>query len=316
VALLGVSDAIGWRLCMVIAGVLCALTGIAYYFVTQDTPEGNFAQLRAEGKMPARKASRGSFLEACCDYRVWALFVVYGACFGIELTINNIAALYFHDYFDLGLASAGLVASLFGLMNIFARTLGGVVGDKWGIKWGLKGRVWFMGLILFLEGIALMLFSQQTVLPLAIGTLMLFSLFVQMSEGATYSVVPFVNKKALGAVAGIVGAGGNAGAVAAGFLFKMETLSWPQALLILGAVVTVCSGFARDHRSGRLARLHGDEADPRCTLNVRRRTAAQRGRNSGLNRIIRQPAACPWTLALAARGTRTARVLSRNNEET
>jgi len=165
--------------------------------------------------------------EARTDYRVWALFVIYGACFGIELTINNIAALYFHDYFDLGLAAAGMVAGLFGLMNIFARTLGGVVGDKCGLNWGLKGRVRFLGTILFLEGLALMLFSQQTLLPIAIGTMLLFSLCIQMSEGATYSVVPFINKKALGAVAGIVGAGGNAGAVAAGFLFKTEALAWP-----------------------------------------------------------------------------------------
>mgnify|MGYP002623154759 FL=1 len=62
-----------------------------------------------------------------------------------------------------------------------------------------------------------------------------------MAEGATFSVVPFVNKKALGSVAGIVGAGGNAGAVAAGFLFKAEAISWPTALFILGALVTVCS---------------------------------------------------------------------------
>ena len=58
--------------------------------------------------------------------------MIYGACFGIELTINNIAALYFMDYFDLGLKTAGLVAGLFGLMNIFARTLGGIIGDRFG----------------------------------------------------------------------------------------------------------------------------------------------------------------------------------------
>ena len=63
-----------------------------------------------------------------------------------------------------------------------------------------------------------------------------------MSEGATFSVVPFVNKKALGAVAGIVGAGGNAGAVAAGFLFR-SAMPWSTALLILGAVVVGCSFF-------------------------------------------------------------------------
>ncbi len=86
-----------------------------------------------------------------------------------------------------------------------------------------------------------MLFSQMNVLVLAIPTLILFSLFVQMSEGATFSVVPFINKRALGSVAGIVGAGGNAGAVAAGFLFKAEAISWPTALFILGAIVTCCS---------------------------------------------------------------------------
>ena len=85
-----------------------------------------------------------------------------------------------------------------------------------------------------------MLFSQMTVLVLAIPTLMVFGLFVKMSNGATYSVVPFINKKALGAVAGIVGAGGNAGAVAAGFLFK-SALDWQTALLVLGAVVVACS---------------------------------------------------------------------------
>ena len=41
-----------------------------------------------------------------------------------------------------------------------------------------------------------------------------------MACGATYALVPFVNSKALGGVAGIVGAGGNVGAVLAGFLMK------------------------------------------------------------------------------------------------
>ena len=61
-----------------------------------------------------------------------------------------------------------------------------------------------------------------------------------MSSGATYSVVPFINRKALGVVAGIVGAGGNAVAVAAGFLFK-SALDWPSALLIIGGCVTLRS---------------------------------------------------------------------------
>lgn len=240
VVVMGCSEAIGWRAAMFVAGLVCLLTGVAYYFLTQDTPEGNFKDLRAAGRMPAGNKVGGAFLTACKDPRVWALFVIYGACFGVELTINNVAALYFTDYFGLGLAAAGVTAGLFGLMNLFARTLGGACGDKFGGKWGLKGRVFFLFLALFCEGLALMLFSQMTVLVLAIPALILFSLFVQMSEGATFSVVPFINKKALGAVAGIVGAGGNAGAVAAGFLFK-GAIAWPTALLILGALIVGCS---------------------------------------------------------------------------
>ena len=205
--------------------------------------DGNYRALRAERRLASAGQTKGSFLLAARDRRVWALFVIYGACFGIELTVNNIAALYFKDYFDLGLKGAGIVAGLFGLMNIFARTLGGAFGDRAGRKRGLKGRVAFLGVVLAGEGLALILFSRMAVLPVAILTLVSFSLFVQMSEGATFSVVPFINRKALGSVAGIVGAGGNAGAVAAGFLFRMEGLPWPRALLILGAIVACTSSL-------------------------------------------------------------------------
>lgn len=239
----GLSEAVGWRLSMVLVGVAIFFTGIAYYFLTQDAPDGNFKELRAKGLMPAKKNVTGDYFEALKDSRVWVLFLIYGACFGIELTVNNVAALYFADYFDLGLVAAGLIAGSFGLMNIFARTLGGIFGDNYGAIWGLKGRAFWLFICLFFEGLALMLFSQMQVLFLAIPTLIVFSLFTQMAEGATYSVVPFINKKSLGAVAGVVGAGGNAGAVAAGFLFK-GSIDWSEAFFIIGVVVTIASFLA------------------------------------------------------------------------
>ena len=240
---LGAGTFWSWRLAMFIAGVVCLLTGIAYYRFTQDAPDGNFKALREAGKLPDAKQVNGSFLTACRDVRVWALFVAYGACFGIELTVLNIAAIYFMDYFGLGLAAAGIAAGLFGLMNLFARTLGGVLGDRAGLRWGLRGRVIWLAIALFGQGITLMLFSRMTELATAVAALLLFSLFVKMAAGATFSVVPFVNRQCLGSVAGIVGAGGNAGAVLAAFLFK-GALAWPQALLILGGIVTVCSAVA------------------------------------------------------------------------
>lgn len=246
---LGLSAAAGWRTCMVLAGAVCAMTGVLYYFFTQDTPDGNFAELRAAGRMPAKKSVQGGFQEACRDSRVWALALVYGACFGLELTIDNVAALYFVDYFvELqgmdpmeAINRAGLFAGLFGGMNLFARALGGIIGDKFGARWGLSGRVKWLFIAVFCEGIFLMVFAQARSLALAVPLLMFFGLFVKMSNGATYSVVPFINKRALGSVSGIVGAGGNVGAVAAGFLFKSESISWPTALFVLGIVVTFCS---------------------------------------------------------------------------
>jgi len=244
---LGVSEFVGWRLAMVVPGVILFAMGIAYWFFTQDAPDGDYADLRAQGLIPPAKAERsgwGSFKVAAKDYRVWALFVVYAACFGVELTINNIAAIYFFDEFSLDLKTAGLIAGLFGLMNLFARTLGGYFSDWFARHQGLRGRVRFLFLALFVEGLALILFSQMGVLAMAIATMVVFSLFTQMAEGATFGLVPFMNKKALGAVAGIVGAGGNAGAVAAGFLFKSENLSYGEGLMYLGFAVVVCSFFA------------------------------------------------------------------------
>jgi len=220
---------------------VCLAVGVMYFFLTQDTPEGNFSEIHREGA--TGRKTWANFFAACADGRVWILFVIYAACFGVELVIDNIAHLYFTDYFHLGLKAAGWTAASFGMLNLFARALGGYVGDNMGIRMGLKGRVmWLFGVIL-LEGLLLMVFSRMTTIGPAVVMLLAFGLFVQMGCGATYAVVPFVRKEGLGAVSGIVGAGGNVGAVLGGFLFK-GTMPWPTALLILGAIVTASSVLA------------------------------------------------------------------------
>lgn len=242
VLMFGVSESLGWRIAMVVPGVVLLLTGIAYYAFTRDCPDGDFRDLRAAGKLPEAKADNSasrSFLAAASDLRVWALFLIYGACFGVELTIHNIAAIYYFDTFELDLKTAGLLAGSFGVLALFARSLGGWLSDRVAKHKGLGGRVWMLFAVLFAEGLLLMLFSRMTILPLAVISMLLFGLFVHMSCGATFGLVPFMNRKALGAVAGIIGAGGNAGAVAAGFLFKNEALSYQQSLFWLGLTVTV-----------------------------------------------------------------------------
>lgn len=234
-----------WRWSMVVPGVALFVMGFVYYFYTQDTAEGNFAEIKKQKSAKAENQNKKSnFWSACKDYRVWVLFMAYGACFGIEITIDNIATLYFIDNFHIGLKEAGIIAGSFGMMNIFARALGGIFGDRAGKKFGLKGRILILGIFLLLEGIGIMIFSTMEALPWAIVTMLIFALFLKMSNGATYAVVPFINKKAIGAVSGIVGAGGNAGAVLAGFLFASNDISYRHSLFVIGIAVAVVSVIA------------------------------------------------------------------------
>ena len=237
---LGFSESVGWRLAMVIPGVLMFFGAFAYYRLTQDTPMGNFTDLIREGKgIPAGKA-KGLLRDAIKDVRVLALSAAYGASFGLEITVHNMAGLYFVDEFKMGLKEAGLIVGCFGLLAIFARTLGGWISDRVAVKGGIQGRAAVLGFFLLLEGVFLMFFSQATPLPLAVTLLVVFGLFVHACCGATYAIIPFINKKAVGSVAGIVGAGGNLGAVFSGFLFK-GAIPWTSALLVLGFFATACS---------------------------------------------------------------------------
>jgi NNP family nitrate/nitrite transporter-like MFS transporter len=168
------------------------------------------------------------------------LFVTYGACFGVELTIHNLAALYYVDRFGLSMTTAGIYVGYFGLLALFARTLGGLISDRLAHSRGLDGRVSVLFVLILAEGIGLLAFAQMTSAAWAFIAMLIFGLFTHMACGATYSLVPFVNRKALGGVAGIVGAGGNVGAVAAGFLVKGAS-SVQFALFVLGVIVVSCA---------------------------------------------------------------------------
>lgn len=229
---MGVAEIDAWRYSLIIAGAVTFLMGIVYYYFTQDTPEGNFAELKAEGiEVNGKKKDEVGFMEALKDYRVYILFIVYAACFGIELTVYGTMDDYLQNTFQLDRFTAGNIVLSFALMNIFARTMGGYFGDKFGKLKGLRGRVLFLVVILTIEGVMLVTFSSITSLMVGIVFLILFSLSVQMAEGATFSVVPFINKKAIGSISGIVGAGGNVGAFLAALLLKSKSAAAEQAAL-------------------------------------------------------------------------------------
>lgn len=230
-----------WRLAMVVPGVLLLIMAALYYNYTTDLPQGNFSENPQQ-----QKTNKNTFLLAAKDYRTWILAIAYGACFGVEITVDNFAAIYFKDKYGASLVMAGIVASIFGWINLFARPLGGIVADKIGKKYGFDGKTMLLSILLLLEGAGIVWFAQAGQLSMAIVMMFFFGLSLKMANGATYSLVPFVNTEAVGSVAGIVGAGGNIGAMLIGFLFKYKAvkvsddmIDYSNAFTTLGYIVLV-----------------------------------------------------------------------------
>ncbi|WP_343594488.1 MFS transporter [Acinetobacter sp.] len=240
--MMGVDSAFGWRVALLVPGILMVIVGILYWKCTQDSPQGDFKAVRALGVNVGSEKKGGIAIlkQAAKNYRVWILFITYGACFGIEIFIHNIIAMYYVNNFEFSLKQAGFTAGIFGLLALFARALGGIVSDKVALKKGLDGRTKILFIMILGEGVFLTLFSQMHVASLAIMSMTAFALFTHMACGATYALVPFIDRNALGGVAGIIGAGGNVGAVAAGFLLK-GMLDIQSCLMVLGILVVVAA---------------------------------------------------------------------------
>ena len=77
----------------------------------------------------------------------------------------------------------------------------------------------------------------MTELGAAIAVLILFSLGVQMAEGTSYGIVPYIVPEATGAVSGVVGAGGNFGAVMWGLIFRFGPNNQRHIFRIIAAIV-------------------------------------------------------------------------------
>ncbi len=70
--------------------------------------------------------------------------------------------------------------------------------------------------------------------------MLVFGLFTHMACGSLYALVPFIDRKALGGVCGIIGAGGNIGGVAAGLLLRF-TGKPAMCFMVLGIVAIICA---------------------------------------------------------------------------
>ena len=78
--------------------------------VSQDLPDGNYGELENSG---VKQKSKGSAVLkiGLSNVNAWILTLTYGACFAVELTMNNQASPYFTEYHGLSPAYSGIFAS-------------------------------------------------------------------------------------------------------------------------------------------------------------------------------------------------------------
>ena len=225
-----------WRTVFIVPAVIGFVTGIVIYRISDDAPKGNYNELKKHGNMP-EVSTIFSFRKGCWNRNTWLLFIQYAACFGVEITMNNATALYFREEFGQTTESAAAIASIFGWMNLFARGAGGFLSDKASERMGMRGRILAQTVILTIEGILVLVFAQTATLNSAIVAMIFFSIFVQAAEGTSFGIVPYIDPPHTGSVSGIIGAGGNVGAVAFGMAFR--ELDYASAFLIMGISILV-----------------------------------------------------------------------------
>merc|ERR1712037_865499 len=209
----GLSLSISWRLAMLFPAALYVVLGIWVFFCSQDMPTGGRFDVTTIGK--TKRAGPRSYLKCLADYRVFLMIMQYGACFGCELVMNTVLALHFSENFDVDPVAAGAMALTFGAMNLFARSLGGILSDVLNERFQMQGRLWAHFISLFGQGVFLFLFGFMTkdegAAP-AVIVLAIFATFVNMAEGTSYGIVPYMIPEELAIVSAMVGAGGTFGA--------------------------------------------------------------------------------------------------------
>jgi NNP family nitrate/nitrite transporter-like MFS transporter len=165
--------------------------------------------------------------------QVAVLNLAYLVTFGSELAVVSMLPLFFLETFGISEVYAGLLASGYAFMNLFARPGGGLISDRFGRK---------ATLVVLLGGLAVGYFVMAQIdarwwLPLAVIATMACSLFVQAGEGAVFAMVPLIKRRMTGQVAGMVGAYGNVGAVT--FLTVLSFVSAQAFFLVMGAAAVV-----------------------------------------------------------------------------
>ncbi len=258
-------------------GIYAVLT-VVYIIHVVRTLQINLPYLRA-GVPEEEKYHFGS---------VVALNSTYFANFGAELAVVSMLPEFYEAVFEpltdgagqplVTATVAGFVAASFAFVNLVARPLGGYLSDKLssrkhtmlGYIFGIVVGFALMGFIAdWAPGVdedglrnLVPMFGGVTWLVLAVVITVFASIFVQGAEGATFAIIPMVNKRMTGQVAGMAGAYGNVGAVIYLVVYSLVDARTFFFILAAGAAVSfVMTYLLLEEPKGAYAEEFDDEPE-------------------------------------------------------
>ncbi|KZV93273.1 nitrate transporter [Exidia glandulosa HHB12029] len=175
----------------------------------------------------------------------WLPSAAYATTFGYELAIdaylaNILFGLYKSDSF--GQTKAGYVASVFGMLNIFTRPMGGYLGDIVYRRFGVAGKKYLTLLCGFLRGVfslGLGLYLERGSHPsldVVVVFIVIIAIFNEAGNGANFALVPHCNSNYNGFMSGMVGAAGNVGGIIFAVIFRFRPVPVGHAFWISGII--------------------------------------------------------------------------------
>lgn len=187
--------------------------------------------------------------------QVALLDIAYFSTFGAELAMVSILPLFFLDTFEgLDPIRAGLLASSFAFTNLLARPAGGWLSDRTrrrsSLSYLLAGTVVGYALLGQMDG--------SWPIALALTVTLLCSVSGQAGSGAVFAMVPLVQRRMTGQIAGMAGAYGNVGGVV--FLSVLSFVDYStffQVIAGCAAIVLLAVQFM-DEPEGHMAEIRED----------------------------------------------------------
>ena len=154
------------------------------------------------------------------------------------------------EWFDIPKITAALLAGIYPFINLFARPGGGWLSDVIGRKKTLI--IVFLGITVSF----LVLGNVHNEWPVwMVVTITIFAgIFSKAGSGAVYAMVPLVQRRMTGQIAGMAGAFGNVGAVT--FLTVNSLVDYDLFFMVIGitsAIVFFLILFVLEEPAGQIA---------------------------------------------------------------